>query len=357
MALTYTNFRNFEAVRNWYEKTKPLVSKRFTREQDVRPIGDRSRYYERIVKINDNCYALCDYDTGGRGNYFGMWKHYAPGWEPTPDDIKMMAPIVWERRADGSETVKIRNGSGSFYQHNRRYAFLTRHTPISISFRQTNVGMQFIRVVGGREYFLPKHNSMPKPVHEGVKQAHTKNPSAYTQRLKQFVGSCDGRYLMFCKDTPTSGWTHIYGEFEPKRPSAPPVDREAKAAFKQAIAEFYQWAVAITPLLGTHRDYQAEQAEKKVAKEYLKSAGVEGYYVNWYNFAHIWLPAEHARYVLTDTEHPLRMFALRHLFCHTADLLKIETDEDAKLFKSQYNRWVNKFFGFTKRGGDDIWGS
>lgn len=350
MTLTYSNFTCFADVERWYERTKPLVSKRFTLEEDIRPIGDRRRYYERIVRISPNCYALCDYETGGRGDHFGAWKHYTPGWEPTPDDIKMMAPIVWERRADGSETVRIRNGSGS-YQHNARYAFLQRHTPRGLHFRQTQVGMQFIRA--DKEYFLPKHNSVPKPIHEGMKQRHATNPSAYTHRLGKYVRGCDGKYLMFRKDNSTHcGWVHIYGDFEARRPSAPPVDREAKAAFKQAIAEFYQWAVAITPLLGTRRDYQAEKAEKEVAKEYLKAVGAEDYYVKWYNFAYSWLPAEHTRGALTDTEHPLRMFALRHLFCHTDDLVKIKTDEDAKRFRAQFNRWANKFFGFTKTEGN-----
>jgi hypothetical protein len=48
----------FDSVQNWYERTKPVVSKIHKREDDIRPLGNRSRKWERIEKINNNCYAL-----------------------------------------------------------------------------------------------------------------------------------------------------------------------------------------------------------------------------------------------------------------------------------------------------------
>ena len=60
MALTWTNFASFKDVVKHYENIKPLVSKLHTREDDIRPIGDRNRKWERIVKVSRNCYALSD---------------------------------------------------------------------------------------------------------------------------------------------------------------------------------------------------------------------------------------------------------------------------------------------------------
>ena len=41
-------FNTFNEVVSWYERTKPLVSKHHSLANDVRPIGDRKRKWERI---------------------------------------------------------------------------------------------------------------------------------------------------------------------------------------------------------------------------------------------------------------------------------------------------------------------
>lgn len=342
MTLTYSNFTCFADVERWYEATKPIISNRFTREDDVRPIGDRRRVDERIVRISPNCYALCDWGAGGRGPHFNYNTYLAPGWEPSLDDIKLMAPIVWERHTDGSETVRIRNGSGQG-QHNSRYAFLQRHTPRGLYFRQTQVGMQFIRA--DKEYFLPKHTSKPKPIADAMaKQA------GRSEWARGFQAGCDGKYLMFRKDNSAPcGWVHIYGDFEARRPSTPPVDKDAKAPFKQSLNEFYQWACAILPMFGDRRDYMREKELREQAVEHLKSQGEQRpeSLIGW-NLGRYGLPAEHTRPILTDDEHPLRMYALNHFFVHSDNITSIQDDTDAKRFRAQFNRWANKFFGFTK---------
>ena len=60
MAITWLQYEGFDHIANQYANTKPLVSKCHTREEDIRPIADRNRKYERIKKINDNCYILQD---------------------------------------------------------------------------------------------------------------------------------------------------------------------------------------------------------------------------------------------------------------------------------------------------------
>jgi len=122
MALTHTNFSSFKEVVNHYESIKPLVSQYHTREDDIRPIGDRARKYERIVKISNNCYALSD------GHHYGDDKFYS--WSITETEVddqgnykvtprldwlgsmRRYAPIVWSRNALGIEKVEIRNVTG-----------------------------------------------------------------------------------------------------------------------------------------------------------------------------------------------------------------------------------------------------
>lgn len=51
MALTFTNFTRFEEVEAYYNSITPM---RGTQNigKDIRPIGDRNRKWERIVKIS-----------------------------------------------------------------------------------------------------------------------------------------------------------------------------------------------------------------------------------------------------------------------------------------------------------------
>ena len=57
MALTFSSFSSFDDVVYHYENIKPMGGIT-NKGKDIRPIGDRKRKYERIVKISNNCYAL-----------------------------------------------------------------------------------------------------------------------------------------------------------------------------------------------------------------------------------------------------------------------------------------------------------
>ena len=66
-------FNKFDEVVSWYERTKPIVSKNHTLSHDVRPIHERKRKWERIKRIDENTYALCD---GNYGNH--IWGAVMP---------------------------------------------------------------------------------------------------------------------------------------------------------------------------------------------------------------------------------------------------------------------------------------
>lgn len=74
-----------------YNNTKPVVSKLHTLEQDVRPIGARTRKWERIIKVSDTCYAL---SCGGRVDPVFTWGEadlqIRAQYPITPDEIALM---------------------------------------------------------------------------------------------------------------------------------------------------------------------------------------------------------------------------------------------------------------------------
>ncbi len=125
-------FNTFDSVAKVYEATKPVISKNYTKEQDMRPISERRYAWRRIKKYDDNCYALLDGDYGARH---------------TSDDYeKAMAPIMWTRDPESGDTfVRIRNGTAPS-PHHGRYRFLYYHLPQMISFHTEQSGVQYVHV-------------------------------------------------------------------------------------------------------------------------------------------------------------------------------------------------------------------
>lgn len=337
MTLTYTNFTCFADVEAHYNNIKPIKSSRFKLEEDIRPIGDRRRYFERIVRIDPNCYALCDWDAGGASPYLSHYCCPPKDYVPSLADVKMMAPIVWERHADGTETVRFRNGRMPGWTTSR-YKFLYRHTPRGMWLRQTRVGIQFIET-NHKKHFLPKHRSLPVQVYDRARTIRA--------QMQNMHSGCDGKYLVFRKGE--TGWEHIYGDFAPKRPSAPPVDRETKAAHKSQIEEFFQWACAMLPMLPRLNSHKRDEPLLNAVEEFLKERGVNHHaHVRW-RIRATTLPSEHARDAVASMDHPLRMFALHHLHVHVDDITQVQNELDAKKFRAQFNRWVNKFCSFVNK--------
>ena len=176
MALTWTNFASFDDVVKHYESIKPIVSKQHKLEDDIRPIGDRRRKYERIVKISKNCYALSE------GYHWGdeMFPHWnARTWDSnyktysTETDklgkMEYYAPIIWRKHKDGTETVRIQNVTGSNSGYSiTRYAFLERHVPRGMTFVIGNNARQYISLGGMHNsqstHYLAKNKTVPSGV-------------------------------------------------------------------------------------------------------------------------------------------------------------------------------------------------
>ena len=252
MALIWTNFANFKMVVDRYESIKPLVSKLHTLEDDIRPIGDRNRKHERIVKISRNCYALSEgYHMGddkfmpyGIQDYDHQTKTSTFHWDRL-GKMEYYAPVVWRKHKDGTETVQIRNftGSNSGYELSR-YAFLDRHVPRSMRFVLGN-SVQYIEV-GGKKHYLAKCKTVPR----GYCKAH-KNKTYY----KWMQVKDDNSALVFTRDG--NNWVHNPTTGKPL-PQKPKVNKELKKKYKDDIDKFFEWGMTMSPMLPLSNNYNSK---------------------------------------------------------------------------------------------------
>jgi len=349
MALTYSSFSSFDEVEAWYNNIKPLVSKLHTREDDIRPIGDRARKWERIVKVSRNCYALSDgyhegddkFTTYGIHEYDYKTKTTTTHWDRL-GKMEYYAPIVWRKHKDGTETVQIRNciGSNSHYSMGR-YAFLHRHTPRGMTFVMGN-SLQYVSLRGRttmNAHYLAKCKTVPRGYYKQFKDNN------YFKEWMQTTD--DNSALVFTKGE--SNWIHdpTTGKSLPQKPK---VNKELKAKYKEAIDKFFEWGMTMSPMLPLSRDYNASKA--KELREYFGS--VE--YVND-NFT-----PTRAREILHNPNHPMRLNYWVVFTSQTAEhayvsggwentyLVKhVETKEQLQKVKNRFNSFINTNAGFMTK--------
>lgn len=137
----------FDEVVSWYDRTAPIRGAR--KAWDLRPIWDRKRWWERIIKVDDNTYALSD----------GNSAYSTRGKEATEETLVgvgrealLVAPIVWMRRK-GGDYVRIR-GCVNYGGAISRYAFLNQYLPTGLTHSYNSNGVHWIRSADQR-YLLP----------------------------------------------------------------------------------------------------------------------------------------------------------------------------------------------------------
>jgi hypothetical protein len=343
MALTYSNFSTFAEVVTWYERTKPLRGEA-NKDKNIRPLGDRSRKWERIVKIDDNCYALSDgYHYGD--DIFRCWYRNTE-YNPTPKDMAFYAPIVWRKHKDGTETVTLRNGAGPGL-HTSRYQFLWRHTPNGLGFTAGNRdGKQYITVNRGTpqgKIFLAKGTTVPRPVWEDVQNELAKRTGNHVPRWIGWQRVKDDGVALTFKRT-DKGWEFASGGKPIPAPLRKRVDLDIKAKLKPHIDAFREWLVAIGPLIPM-RDYQYERSLRDSMQEWIKET--TGRNVNVWSVERE-INCSLARKIIANSEHPLRMHLAYVVIRYTDFLTPCEDEDDVRMVKAAFNRWVNKQLGLIK---------
>ena len=355
MALIYTNHKCFADVERQYNTT-PVIRSRFGKDNDIRPIGDRRRKHERIHKINGNCYAIMQ-GYGYGDPVFQPW--YGGGKvKPSVNSTEQFAALVWRRHRDGTETVKVANGSGPWGHHNSIYDMLTRHLPYPLRFVNKN-GKHFIRIGGpeaprgcarwgqphGEDYYLAKRTSVPAPIkkHWDAYYRRVNAQSVHIQERQGWMTAKDDGAALVFRRIGEEQWGHDSGGLP--LPPAPRVNKELKAKYKTHMDEFYDWGLTMTPLLpletGTY-NYGERGKLDKYKKEHYGNSKRRA----------LWL-----RDVLKDPEHPMRVSAwvdfttsfIEHIGWYERTTIKEHMQEgNMAEVRSKFNSWVNKTAKFMK---------
>lgn len=346
----------FAEVEAWYNKTKPLVSKHHTKEQDVRPIGQRSRKYERIIKINDNCYV---FSHGGYHDPVFCWGYSAEVEKMplTKADIVRCAPIVWKRAKDGTETITIRNGQGP-HQHNSRYSFLKRALPRGMWFSIAgHTGTHFIQTKTD-EFFLPKTRTVPPYVYEAYKGRAGHVSNSYAHRLlKAATTKADGLHMTF--ERKEKDWV-LVSKRHVETVKRLRVNKDTKKPFKQHIYKLWQWSMTMYPMMRTQLNWQFRGDMNREINAWCKDNGVSQLRVD------AWGPMFESknsgkempalvRKILADEDHALRyhlgvaaMFAIHDAMPISGSWgMKATAEEALVLSRRAYNKWINKVAGFS----------
>ena len=301
MTMAYTNFQSFAEVEAHYNNIKPLVSKRHTLEQDVRPVGDRKRKYERIKKVNRNCYVMMDGYYSGDDVFRWWFIKKEESNIVTEKELIRLAPIVWRRHKDGTETVKFRNGTGRGI-HNGRYSFIKRNTPSGISFH-IHSGKQFVNGV-----YLAKGSSITKDDHER-EPVSSGWQSWWAAHVKECTHRDDGCAVTFklVKDGLLAPkWKVETGGKPLPKPPRTLVDKKTKATMQKDIDAFREWGFTMYAMLPKD-DREYTTRIRTEVKDYITAQGLG---LNYYSWDTLTSFADHpllTREVIKDDQHPLRV--------------------------------------------------
>ena len=307
----YPKVNSFADAEKRYAEIKVLRSKNHPVEQDVRPLGTRSRKWERIKKLSDDCYVMLD----GCVHTDDIWN----GRYERPHELVTLnttfAPIIWTRKGE-TESIRIRNGIGSM-AHSGRYTFLENWLPMGLEFQ----------IDSGRQYIVASHNRseryyLPKTMNKAKWYGHGITPKVD-----------DGHYLTFTRYSPyhpigDSSWKPQGDTFEYAHPKKV-VDKEAKKKLKPYIDSMWEYITTMYNVLDIKRalviggyDWHASRERREQNRDY------------------------YSRVKSEDKDDKLS-FAVNFLTDERCTDFTVTTEEDRKLLRSIYNRWINKELNLT----------
>jgi hypothetical protein len=303
-------FISFNQVAAWYEQTKPIKSVAHTLEDDIRPIGQRKRKWERIKKVDDNTYCLLD---GCYGQT--MYNHNV-----TDQYEQDMAAIMWRREADG-DYIYIRNGTTDSVPYGR-FKFLRRYLPLNMGFRYNQQGKHWVHAktpTGYEDFPLPK----------------TDYRWDYT--LKQAACADDGKRLRF-RANEDGTFTRMGDAF---KVTISHVNKELKKSWKPQIEAFYVQAAALAPLLKL--SWEAGILYRQTINEW---GGRTGLTLGYFTYGGVErLPPRLMQQIVEQEDHELRIPAIALVVHAIGGQQEVATKEDLTRIKSAYNRLMNKALG------------
>jgi len=135
-------FNSFNDVAKCYAETIPIRGKK--KPLDIRPIGNRRYDWNRIIKFDENTYALTD----------GYWTNTDPTQRFGDEDTKKLCPVLWERKPDGDYMTLHTHLTNHCAVS--RYWFIQSYIPDGFDFNwYSQTGKHFIKYKGV-DYYLPK---------------------------------------------------------------------------------------------------------------------------------------------------------------------------------------------------------
>jgi hypothetical protein len=305
----------FEQVEAKYNSVKPLVSKHHKREDDIRPLGDRRRKWERIERVDSNKYVLHDAVIYSGINPYEASNSYWWAYINRP-------PITWERK-DGKEFVTVRPNIQMSHDTSR-YQFLRAYLPSGLYFdNHTKHGRHMINNV-----FIAR----PK---------YGRDKTDY--------------HLTFEREIPPLAVYHSDLRWKcitkPWAETRSVVDKGKKAELRADLEQFYEWICSVGLLLDV--EYENLKHLQNEAQDYID---VNGLNPNVVINVRSDFPVSIALQILKDYNHPLRIHLATNFLVrmdnrrswaepNTSLIKSIKTVEDQRNFRAKYNSWANKAFG------------
>ena len=307
------NLDNWADVVHAYNSVKPVVSKNHSIEENLRPIGQRRRKWEKITK-HETTYGITYRIEDGNGAPALIWEKKK--WETKEWDTYLYISNAGTRWVSASTA---------------RYMFLANVLPFGLDLVQARSGTnRYIRT-----YYQRKMSN--------VKEYET------DYYLPENVGQAT--HLRF-KHT-NIGWKLDSPEWMPEKHQTL-VDKEEKRQYKKHYESFYEWAVALTPIQPRvdairssnwiRDDYREQCAYREQIKdrleEYMLEERHERYHTrNQGNY--VGIPKEIMLEVLTDDNHPMRVVALTDFLMQSAGQHYMIEQRDEKEFRKGFNTWLN----------------
>lgn len=328
MAMYYYNLNSFSKVADHYDSIKPI------RGTDIRPLGDRARKWEHIVKVHNNKYVLTNILPDDDPQYI---------YQESRKGMIDRAPVTWTRNPrTGIEKIRIRNGSGDF-AHNSTYSFLTRAIPHSMDFYIDN-GKQFVKAYNQdsilQTHFLPKSKWVHGRYYDHWKTAA---PNNWWVGKQDFTKTDDKVYLEFehtefnCPHTGNAGTIFNLVHGQHKEPvTRYRIDKKLKKKYVKSFKEFVEWAWVMKPLLSEtfQNDWQARQSIKEQCGDALNSHDA---------FRNMLLDDNDERRT------PVVSWILGQMTVYEWESQVSTVTDDPDKFRKQFNNHVNQLAGFKTK--------
>ena len=298
---------SFEDVESLYNRILPIQENRLLAHNrmtwgngDLRPIGSRNRYWERVVKLTPSEYRIESAAYHPRG--------------------ELDTSITWKKRRDGLQTITI---AGAVHKYGV-YTFLKHTLPPCLPLERM-YGRPCIHKGDDRWFFLERKTMTDVGV--GPPLTFLFDPANWTVKFHS------GRHE---KSVPTN---------------RDKVSQTEKMPYVNAARKFNMWMYAMVPLLVSGKDYIHGEDLAKLkgwVKQNNPFNSTSLHITYWYTHTSVYTPTDREvivgiRDIISDPDDQRRLF-LANLFI----LTQADNNYGGSYSKQSINRFTNKICAFYK---------